>query len=325
MQKLVIDEESRHNILLQQLKSMQFAIKQLIMKYMKGGTLTGHLKKAPLTPLQKHHLALGIALGLHYLHNKGIIHRDLKGGNILIDERGNPRIADYGLSKALNSPSIMTISKEASALEWLAPEIALAEDNQAHTHKTDIYSYGTLLWHIMTEKEPYAGLSKTAIITKLAHFETETLPQDIPTVYREIITKCWSKESKKRPNLVTIIQKLRENPPPENSSSDQGEDHYHAGIGYETYKQYDKARISYEKAIHLGHNKAKTNLAYFYLRGQGALPQDKKIAHTLFLEAAQGGHLRAMQELVKQFSLGDGVPKNESQAKFWQQKSKETL
>jgi serine/threonine protein kinase len=233
MQKLVIDEESRHNILLQQLKSMQFAIKQLIMKYMKGGTLTGHLKKAPLTPLQKHHLALGIALGLHYLHNKGIIHRDLKGGNILIDERGNPRIADYGLSKALNSPSIMTISKEASALEWLAPEIALAEDNQAHTHKTDIYSY-------------------------------------------------------------------------------------------ETYKQYEKARISYEKAIHLGHNKAKTNLAYFYLRGQGALPQDKKKAHTLFLEAAQGGHLRAMEELVKQFSLGDGVPKNESQAKFWQQKSKET-
>lgn len=291
----------------------------ILMKYMPGGTLSHHLKKAPLTPLQKHQLALDIALGLHYLHNKGIIHRDLKGENILIDGKGSPRIADYGISKAVGRPSIMTIDKKSAALNWLPPEIALHEDNSRYTHETDIYSYGTLLWHIMTGKEPYAGCTKTVIAKKLAQFETETIPQTIPSVYRNLITQCWDKKNANRPNLEEIIRTLRRYSPPTQSAPapSSAEDHYHAGIGYESYKHYDQARISYEKAAQLNHTKAKTNLAFLYLRGKGGLSQDKQRAHDLFLEAAEGGHTRAMEALGKQLSSGDGVPKNEAQGQYW--------
>eukprot|EP01121_Diplochlamys_sp_Union-15-3_P002373 TRINITY_DN12080_c0_g1_i1.p1 TRINITY_DN12080_c0_g1~~TRINITY_DN12080_c0_g1_i1.p1 ORF type:complete len:371 (+),score=73.66 TRINITY_DN12080_c0_g1_i1:55-1113(+) len=158
-------------------------------------------------------IAKDIAIGLNWLHGLGIVHRDLKLGNILMDPHGTAKIADFGFSIVKKSPAdfFKDQVKPKGNVLYMAPEVMqLKEYNQ----KADVYSYGLILWEILTGTlwDPPPQYA-TADAYKKFICELGKRPQltpDIPKKLASIIEKCWSKEASDRPDLKTVISVLND-------------------------------------------------------------------------------------------------------------------
>jgi serine/threonine protein kinase len=287
----------------------------LVMEYMPRGSLYDVLSKTVLSPEQQHSIALDIARGLHYLHNQGVLHRDLKSANVLIDDTWRAKLTDFGLSK-IQSASIMTISERSRAIQWMAPESLTRYC--VYTEQSDIYSYGVILWEIITGKRPYEGVTEKEILDHIEQGRREEIPQTIPTVYAEIIRRCWSKDPNERPSLTEIIREIvsHEVRPP----SPRGEDLYKQGLVYEKQKAFKEAYIFYQRSADKGYYRGITNLGLFTLKGQGC-DQNKEQAYKLLLESANKGHARAQYNLAMMLEHGDGIDKDYDQALHWYQQA----
>ncbi|RIB29456.1 kinase-like domain-containing protein [Gigaspora rosea] len=128
----------------------------MILEYANEGTLREYLKTTNFTRLQwvdKLRIAKEIALGLLFLHNKGIIHRDLHSKNILIHQ-GQPKIADFGLSKQINEMSTSSSSSFHGMPEYIDPKCFIIP-NYKRDKKSDVYSLGVILWEISSGRSPF--------------------------------------------------------------------------------------------------------------------------------------------------------------------------
>ena len=287
----------------------------LVMEYMPRGSLYDVLGKRVLKPEQQRNIALDIARGLHYLHNQNVLHRDLKSANVLIDDTWRTKLTDFGLSK-IQSASIMTINERSRAIQWMAPESLTR--HPAYTEQSDIYSYGVILWEIMTGKRPYEGVIEKEILDHIEQGRREEIPQTIPTVYAEIIRRCWSKNPNERPSLTEIIREIEryEIRPP----SPSGENLYKQGLAYEKQRAFKEAYTFYQRSADKGYYRAMTNLGMFALKGQGC-NQNKQEAYKLLLKSANEGHARAQYNLAMMLEHSDGVDKNYDQALHWYQEA----
>ncbi|EGR29645.1 protein kinase domain protein [Ichthyophthirius multifiliis] len=139
----------------------------LVVDFMNGGDLFYHLKKhGKFTERTTKFYAAQIALGLEHLHSNNIIYRDLKSENVLLDQNGNVKLADFGLSKTDVTDQMPGYSI-CGTPEYLAPEIIL---KQGHNKAVDWWSYGALVYEMLTGTPPfYSGNKKKMfndIITK---------------------------------------------------------------------------------------------------------------------------------------------------------------
>lgn len=181
----------------------------IVTQYIPNGSLFNalrHRKNAPdLTGTQKTIIALGIAYGMASLHSKGIIHRDLKSMNVLLDDELLPKICDFGVSRfATEDKAIMT--KEIGTPHWMAPELF---ESHNYTNKVDVYAYGILLWEMLTEKVPFKGKEgyqiALAVCTKK---ERPAIPDHTPRPLKNLINICWDQDPNKRPKFQKIIKIL---------------------------------------------------------------------------------------------------------------------
>lgn len=285
----------------------------LVMEYMEQGSLYDTLAAKKFAPEQQKQLALDIAKGLFYLHKQGIIHRDLKSQNILVNQYNQAKLTDFGLSK-ISSKSVATIAERSTAFQWMAPE--LFKHGVSYTEKSDIYAYGVILWEILSGKKPYIGLESREIAKRTQAGRTgEEITTEIPAVYASLIKRCWAQEPIDRPELAEIIHLIEAYNP-----SLQGKDLYKQGLQYEEQKDYRSAEEVYTQAAAQGFGKAYTNLGFFSLRGVINTP-NKKQAYELMLKGAQGGHARAQFNVAQMLEYGDGVEKDLLQAKQWYQEA----
>ncbi|KAH0794504.1 TKL family protein kinase [Histomonas meleagridis] len=159
-----------------------------------------------LTPTRRSIIALKVAEGMNSLHMHGIIHRDLKSANILLDDDDQPRICDFGLVGFL-TPEVHT--GFVGTAQWMAPE--LLRSSPHYDEKVDVYSFAVLLWEMLLLKEqPYPGMSQDQVV--MAVIQQKIRPQ-IPSNYGppqliNLITKCWDEDPKERPSFTTICQCL---------------------------------------------------------------------------------------------------------------------
>ncbi|HXO94730.1 MAG TPA: serine/threonine-protein kinase, partial [Candidatus Acidoferrum sp.] len=127
------------------------------MKFVEGGQLDAVAKREPMPVRQAVELMTKVARTVHYAHEHGIVHRDIKPGNILLDQKGEPHLTDFGLARLIETESTMTRTMEVLGTpSYMAPEQA-AGNNAAISSVTDVYGLGAVLYQLLTGQPPFAG------------------------------------------------------------------------------------------------------------------------------------------------------------------------
>lgn len=179
----------------------------MVMEYMENGSLDTYLHNNPrdnVSWMLKYKIAIAVCKGLSYLHKNNIIHRDLKSLNVLLNKFLEAKICDFGLAKVKTETTSRTQSTSPKGtLQWLAPE--LLKLKPTYNEKTDIYSYGIVLWELASHEYPYDGTPLDVIRSSVKDGERETFPENTPKDFEEIAKKCWDGDAKNRPELVSII------------------------------------------------------------------------------------------------------------------------
>ena len=171
------------------------------MKFVEGGQLDEVVKDAPMSIRQAVELIAKVARTVHYAHEHGILHRDIKPGNILLDAKGEPHLTDFGLARLVESESTVTRTLEVLGTpSYMAPEQA-AGNNAGPTSATDVYGLGAVLYQLLTSHPPFAGGTTYETIKLL--LETEPRPPRLwnPKVDRDLSTiclKCLEKDPQRR-------------------------------------------------------------------------------------------------------------------------------
>lgn len=185
----------------------------MVMEFMHNGSLHRVLhnpeNKLPWKPLRIR-IAVDIGKGLHYLHQQGIIFRDLKSLNVLLDENYQAKICDFGLAKIKIVSGSSRTNQIAGTIRWTAPELF---DRVKANEMSDIYSYGMVLWELATRRIPFDEESNEQLIiqwVKKGERESEKIPEDCPDVLRSLIEACWSPNPQERPTAIQAITKLQE-------------------------------------------------------------------------------------------------------------------
>jgi len=161
-----------------------------------------------------------VSEGLHYLHDNKIIHGDLQQNNVLIDDQGNGRLADFGRAKVIDHEGYNT-DMLAGSVAYMAPELVPLEESDINvdglfSHKSDIYAFGMLAFELFTDTAPYASYRavKDYQIVPLVHggFRPKR-GQDrrryISDDMWALMQICWAHEPKQRPTAKYVLQQLR--------------------------------------------------------------------------------------------------------------------
>ena len=127
------------------------------MKLVEGGQLDEVVRREPMPIRQSAELIAKVARTVHYAHEHGILHRDIKPGNILLDKNGEPHLTDFGLARLVEAESTVTGTLEVLGTpSYMAPEQAVGNKAQL-TSATDVYGLGAVLYQLLTEHPPFAG------------------------------------------------------------------------------------------------------------------------------------------------------------------------
>jgi eukaryotic-like serine/threonine-protein kinase len=125
------------------------------MKFVEGGQLDEVIKHAPMSIRQAAELIAKLARTVHYAHEHGILHRDIKPGNILLDAKGEPLLTDFGLARLVEAESTVTHTMDVLGTpSYMAPEQA-SGNNEQLTSATDVYGLGPVLYQLLTGHPPF--------------------------------------------------------------------------------------------------------------------------------------------------------------------------
>lgn len=151
-----------------------------------------------------------ILTALVYIHGKGVIHRDIKGSNILLDNKDRAYIADIGISAVLKHDidTRKTIRKTfVESLEWMSPEVI---QGQPYDTKTDIWSFGIIALELVLGKAPRSDYPPLKIILCTISEGPPAIPlyigdTKIPKSFRSLVSKCLRKDQRKRPGATKLL------------------------------------------------------------------------------------------------------------------------
>jgi serine/threonine protein kinase/tetratricopeptide (TPR) repeat protein len=171
------------------------------MKFIEGGQLDEVVRRAPRSLQQSAELIATVARTAHYAHEHGMVHRDIKPGNILIDAQGVPHLTDFGLARLIESESTVTRTVEVMGTpSYMAPEQA-AGNNAAVTQATDVYGLGAVLYQLLTGHPPFAGGTTYGTIKLVLETEPRPPRQWNRKIDRDLSTiclKCLEKDPHRR-------------------------------------------------------------------------------------------------------------------------------
>jgi serine/threonine protein kinase len=134
----------------------------IVMEYVEGRLLKDIVAEGPMDPAEATRITQGILTALEYSHRAGVVHRDIKPGNVMINHAGEVKVMDFGIARAI-SDSSATVAQTTSILgtaQYFSPEQARGETVDA---RTDLYSTGVLLFELLTGRPPFRGESPVAV------------------------------------------------------------------------------------------------------------------------------------------------------------------
>jgi serine/threonine protein kinase/Flp pilus assembly protein TadD len=171
------------------------------MKFVEGGQLDELIKHEPMSIRRAVELIAKVARTVHYAHEHSILHRDIKPGNILLDQEGGPHLTDFGLARLIETESTVTRTLEVLGTpSYMAPEQAVG-NNAELTAATDVYGLGAVFYQLLTGHPPFAGGTTYETIKLLLDTEPRQPRLWNSKVDRDLSTiclKCLEKDSKRR-------------------------------------------------------------------------------------------------------------------------------
>src|SRR5262245_11268780 len=171
------------------------------MKFVEGGQLDEVARREPMPIRRAVELIAKVARTVHYAHEHGILHRDIKPGNILLDQKGEPHLTDFGLARLVESESSVTHTLDVLGTpSYMAPEQATG-NNAAVSSATDVYGLGAVIYQLLTGQPPFAGGATYETIKLLLDTEPRQPRLLNPKIDRDLSTiclKCLEKDPKCR-------------------------------------------------------------------------------------------------------------------------------
>ena len=171
------------------------------MQFIEGGQLDEVVRLTPMSIRQAAELIAKVARTVHYAHEHGILHRDIKPGNILLDKNSEPHLTDFGLARLLDTQSSVTRAIDVLGTpSYMAPEQA-AGGTIKLSKATDVYGLGAVLYQLLTGQPPFAGGTTYETIRLLRDTEPRQPRQLNPKIDRDLSTiclKCLEKDPKRR-------------------------------------------------------------------------------------------------------------------------------
>uniref|UniRef100_A0A5B7AI21 non-specific serine/threonine protein kinase n=1 Tax=Davidia involucrata TaxID=16924 RepID=A0A5B7AI21_DAVIN len=167
-----------------------------------------HRPNIQLDEKRRMRMALDVAKGMNYLHTSHpvIVHRDLKTPNLLVDKNWVVKVCDFGLSR-MKHDTFLSSNSTAGTPEWMAPEVLR---NELSNEKSDVFSFGVVLWELATLRIPWAGLNSMQVVGAVG-FQNRRLdiPEAVDPMVAQIITDCWHREPQLRPSFAQLISRLK--------------------------------------------------------------------------------------------------------------------
>ncbi|KAG6486505.1 hypothetical protein ZIOFF_055081 [Zingiber officinale] len=195
----------------------------IITEFMTGGSVYDflHKKKKTFDLPSLLRVAIDVCNGMNYLHQNNIIHRDLKSANLLMDENEATRrliglssihmfttyvvkVADFGVARVKPISGVMTA--ETGTYRWMAPEVI---QHKPYDQKADIFSFGIVIWELLTAKLPYQYLTPIqAAVGVVQQGLRPTIPNTHPKL-AELLERCWKQDPADRPDFSEILEILQ--------------------------------------------------------------------------------------------------------------------
>lgn len=170
----------------------------LVMRYMPGGSLGERLEQGPIPLLETANILKRIAAALDLAHGQGVIHRDLKPGNILFDQYGEAFLADFGIAKMAEATAALTGSAIIGTPAYMSPEQV---KGQKIDGRSDIYTLGVILFEMLTGQQPFAADTPIAVAFKHVNDpvpDIRTRKSDLNAGLQSAIDRAMAKEANGR-------------------------------------------------------------------------------------------------------------------------------
>ena len=182
----------------------------LVSELVDGGTLRDWIQASARSWQEVVELVIGLADGLATAHEAGILHRDVKPANILITKTGYAKLADFGLAKLRESPSLVANAPTETrtrpgvivgTVAYMSPEQASGQPVDA---RSDVFSFAAVLYELLAGRRPFRGSTDLEVLLAIAHRSADPLPESIPLPLRELIERALQKDPAQR------VQTMRE-------------------------------------------------------------------------------------------------------------------
>ncbi|CAF2991956.1 unnamed protein product [Rotaria socialis] len=191
----------------------------LVMELIDGGTLFNYItntRKSTSYWSTSRNVMTDVAYAMSYLHEKNVVHADLKSDNILLRNNGTAVLSDFGLSKIIEDSSFYQNDSHTGAIRWLAPELCFNHPERS-SFQSDVWAFGCVLLEIMTKKLPWQDKyeKNTTLMNALANerngsiFQEICREQEAPEKFRRILCACCTWPKRNRPTFEKIIKDFR--------------------------------------------------------------------------------------------------------------------